>query len=386
VVVRQARLLRYQRKYVEDLEARRRGPSGFTSSRGRPMHHDREEPDLTKTGREASGGEQRSVSNGDAPRAEVLMAAASAGDVHGMDPHVPTHAEPHARLAPQREAPVAAKSHGSGIGVVLLAVLLSVPCGALGAWAYLTYGHSAEAAAKAAPVAEAPASPERVVPAVPPASAEDVKQVSKQMEALADRFDHLQERFAAIPRPEPPPDMTELKAQMENLQRDDATFCALPARIGALSDRLSELERSVAALRAASTPTDAQVKKTSAPTRAALTVPAAVTSNVSLVEDLALSDGISLFKRGRYADALALFGKLEEALPADARVWYFAALSNALATSDWRGETERLVRKGLEQERAGAIGTARINAAFTDLTAATGRDWLASQRKRLPNK
>ena len=69
-------------------------------------------------------------------------------------------------------------------------------------------------------------------------------------------------------------------------------------------------------------------------------------------------------------------------LPDDARVWYFTALANGLATKQWTGETEELVARGVEREKAGTPPAADIDAAFSDLTRANGKDWLAYYRRR----
>jgi hypothetical protein len=53
-----------------------------------------------------------------------------------------------------------------------------------------------------------------------------------------------------------------------------------------------------------------------------------------------------------------------------------------LATSQWRGEVEELVNKGVEREQAGTPGTAAIDAAFAGLSKTTGKDWLSFYRQR----
>jgi hypothetical protein len=93
--------------------------------------------------------------------------------------------------------------------------------------------------------------------------------------------------------------------------------------------------------------------------------------------------GIKLFKQNRYKEALGILNQLELTSPDDARVWYFAALSQGLATDQLTGLTERLVEKGIERERAGTPSTAVIESAISDLTIAQGRDWLAQYRRRI---
>jgi hypothetical protein len=97
------------------------------------------------------------------------------------------------------------------------------------------------------------------------------------------------------------------------------------------------------------------------------------------VDDGKLAQGIDLFKQGKYKDAYAYFEKLEQTNPDDARVWYYAALSSGLSTRDWKldeSEASRLVKKGVEREKAGTPPRAEIDAAFRDLIDKTGKGWL----------
>lgn len=132
------------------------------------------------------------------------------------------------------------------------------------------------------------------------------------------------------------------------------------ARIDAIEKRVGDLAGSLEAAKAE---------------LAARNTPAAVASNE-------LDQAIDLFKKGKFADAKDAFTKLETVTPDDARVWYFAALANGLATSNWKGESERLVTEGMAREKAGKPDKAKIDAAFSNLIAATGKDWLAYYRGR----
>ena len=98
--------------------------------------------------------------------------------------------------------------------------------------------------------------------------------------------------------------------------------------------------------------------------------------------DQAMTDAIALFKGRKYKDASVAFGKLAQSKANDARIFYFAALSNGFATNTWTGETLSLVNKGVEQEKAGSPPSAKIDEAFADLTKANGKDWLDSFRKK----
>ena len=45
------------------------------------------------------------------------------------------------------------------------------------------------------------------------------------------------------------------------------------------------------------------------------------------------------------------------------------------------GKTAELVQTGIEREKAGTPSSSEIDAAVRDLTAATGKDWLAAYRQ-----
>jgi hypothetical protein len=92
--------------------------------------------------------------------------------------------------------------------------------------------------------------------------------------------------------------------------------------------------------------------------------------------------GIELFGQKKYDNASETFDTLTRTEPHDARVWYFAALSRGFATGDWKGQTEKLVTEGVEREKAGTPEKSKIDSAFADLTAETGKDWLAFYRRR----
>jgi hypothetical protein len=97
---------------------------------------------------------------------------------------------------------------------------------------------------------------------------------------------------------------------------------------------------------------------------------------------LDLAPAVKLYREKRYAEAFGAFRTLAQIAPDDARPWYYAALARGLATGQWHGEAEEFVTKGVERERAGTPSTAVIDAAFADLTAVDGRDWLAYYRQR----
>jgi hypothetical protein len=96
-----------------------------------------------------------------------------------------------------------------------------------------------------------------------------------------------------------------------------------------------------------------------------------------------MSQAVDLFKKGKFLEAKDAFARLQAVVPDDPRVWYFSALSNGLATRDWKGETERLVNTGIAKEKAGMTDKAKIDAAFADLTDNTGKAWLSYYRNKV---
>ena len=97
--------------------------------------------------------------------------------------------------------------------------------------------------------------------------------------------------------------------------------------------------------------------------------------------DADYAKAVDLFKRGQYGPARDAFGKLQQATPNDARVWYYGAVINGVLTSNWEGETAQLVARGVEQEKAGRPDATKINAAFADLNPGI-KGWLDAYRAR----
>ena len=96
----------------------------------------------------------------------------------------------------------------------------------------------------------------------------------------------------------------------------------------------------------------------------------------------AVARGAALFEERRYAEARDVFLEQIKATPDDARLWYYAALANGSATRDWKGETERLVKRGMERERAGTPGRAEIDALLDEIPSAQAVQWLRAWRQR----
>ncbi len=113
--------------------------------------------------------------------------------------------------------------------------------------------------------------------------------------------------------------------------------------------------------------------------------PKAAPVRVATANDLA--PAVNLLRDRQFPGASAAFRTLTASHPDDARVWYYAALANGYATGQWRGETEDLVNKGVDRERAGTPSAAEVDAAFAEiLPPGPGRDWLSFYRQRAAAK
>src|SRR4051794_34822144 len=246
-------------------------------------------------------------------------------------------------------ARASSSSNSSSRGSLLTSAVLSLACGCLGAWAYETY------AAKPTAIESEPAAP----------SADGT---APTLEDLEYRMTRIQEQVAAIPKGPSLADLETLRGRVASFDAD----------LGALDRTLDGLRAEVASLRlpvgkaASSNPAVASAR------RAAHDV-----KEDRNAQDAAMGWGTELFSRGKYAEALKFFEKLQANHPDDARVWYYSALAQGFTTHNWLGQAERLAEKGIACERAGTPGTPRIDIAFTSLTVANGKDWLAAYRRRV---
>ena len=213
----------------------------------------------------------------------------------------------------------------------------------------------------------------------------DVKEVESQVDDLAKRVDQINERLNSIHNPSP--ELAAIQARIYELAtKADDEADSTSKGVKQLDDRVAGLDKSLKALRneVLMLQTTSNNRASHASSLGSETVWRSSTrprpEDVN-IEDGAFRQAVALCKQGKYRDALELFRRLEQTNPHDARVWYFAALSNGFATGKWDGKTAELVQKGIEREKAGSPGSAEIDAAFRDLTPATGKDWLAAYRK-----
>jgi TolA-binding protein len=313
------------------------------------------------------------------------------------EPAVPPPEPPPTTAEPAR--------HGGGLAAsLLLSALVGLVAGGVGAWAYQ---HVLDG--RITPRDR----PARGATADEPAGGGGImaRDLSDRVESLSSKVEALGEQVAALPAM---PDLKPIREKVDeidglSLRVNDLSkkFDALPKEIAenekeieSNSDRLDDLKTRVTGIRRSSrlapAGSDDGQAAPAADTEAAPggdepadasgtgTGTGPDSGRPRGVDDPHLASALSLFEDREYAAARDAFLRLTEEDPDDARAWYFAALANGFATGDWRGETERLVKRGVERERAGTPTRAEIDAAVADadLTAATGKDWLAAYRKR----
>jgi TolA-binding protein len=217
---------------------------------------------------------------------------------------------------------------------------------------------------------------------------EDSKSVSTEVDQLKSEITGLTKKVTAMAPPaDPAPQikavddkvaelfrtMAEIPGRLEALnQKVDAslkgdTFAPAP-RVDAIEKKVGELAQAVDSLKAG------------LPNRP--TTAATPSSADSGSENPAMTEAADLFKKGKYVEAKEAFNRLQTTSADDARVWYYSALANSLATGDWRGESVRLATTGVEKEKAGSPERSKIDAAFAGLSVNTGKDWLAFFRNK----
>lgn len=220
-------------------------------------------------------------------------------------------------------------------------------------------------------------------------------EMSAKFEGIDKRLEATEKRFDEMPRSA---ELTRLRRQVEESARSNEGVAELSKSVNGLDDRLNTIEKAQKELRIQIAEARADQSK---PDLSRTSLPALADSNTGpasgspeserrdtakpLLEDVQVDDvsverGAELFKQGKFADAYTVFKKLEQLKPDDARVWYFSALSHGLSGGGWKEDTRGLAMKGVEKEKAGNPATSVIDAAFKDLTSATGREWLAHYR------
>ena len=195
--------------------------------------------------------------------------------------------------------------------------------------------------------------------------------------------------------PEPPAELAELRAELGRLRATAGDLASLPGEVRQIDDRVKNVSATLKNVHEEMAALRARTEKPPAPVSAPVAHDADRAVTLAAAEDAStpadevrtqLQAGIKLFRRNRFTEALGVFNRLELTNPDDARVWYYAALSLGFATNQWTGGTLQLVEKGIERERAGTPSTSTIDAAFSDLAPALGREWLGEYRRRATRK
>jgi len=228
----------------------------------------------------------------------------------------------------------------------------------------------------------------------------NARELSERIDGVKVRLDRLQSRVDDPSRGKAPPEVETLQVRVADLTQATDNVASLPSKLDRLDHRVDDLASALRSVRkelrpagpsgldrtprpASSGDTSRTVADGPSPRTPATTPAPPADRRGAAGGEATLNRGAELFRRGRYQEAKDVFGRLELDTPDDARVWYYAALSDGFVTKDWTGGAARLVEKGMAREEAGTPGPAEIDAAFKDLTSANGKDWLATYRKRV---
>jgi TolA-binding protein len=281
--------------------------------------------------------------------------------------------------------PPSAPPRGSMLGTLLAGGVLAFLFGGLGSWVYLNYLQPRLGVLREQ-------SPQ---PAQSQVSTKDRASILAKLDDLTGKVDQMQSRVDQLPKPVTQSDLEPIKGQLATLQDLQSKVATIDKRVDALPAKIDENDRKITTMMAdidgvrkqvASLQTDLGTSLKAERANLKNDVALAPTSHESRPEPAAapapLEAGITLFKEKSYGRASEYFKELTKDKPEDARVWYFAALARGLSTRDWTGQTEQLVTQGVDREKAGKPARAQIDSAFADLTAETGKDWLAFYRQK----
>jgi TolA-binding protein len=223
----------------------------------------------------------------------------------------------------------------------------------------------------------------------------DAKASKSALDALSSRIGEVQSELGTLGRelarledrlnartnaPPAPPDLAPLRTRIDDLVEESQRLSPLPATFQSLRQRVDALDKGLNALRTEVAAVPKQLDASLNALKDAM-VSRSAPDQVSPA-DIARDLGAALFREGKYPAAREVFVTLVKNYPNDARLWYFAALANGLTSGDWTGESERMVRRGLECEQGGRPKRSDIDAQFSTLTREQGKDWLEEWRKR----
>jgi TolA-binding protein len=265
---------------------------------------------------------------------------------------------------------------------LLASVVLSLACGAAGAWAYENY------LAKKSPPPEERTASQPSQPAASPARPVADSASDSKIDEMVTRLDRLRKDVNELQKREDNPDLVALRNRVEKIETGLAASDPKD-KVEDLDKQVEGLDKSVESLREDVATLKDQVAASrgaagsSSTTRRVSARPAATDGDKDKGDgqaDQDLGRGATLFHEGKYDAALQAFQDLQQSRPDDARVWYYSALANGLANRKWDGDTLRWVRKGAQLEKDGKPSKDRIDAAFSDLPKTT-KEWLDYYRK-----
>ena len=274
----------------------------------------------------------------------------------------------------------------SGLGTVLASGALAFLLGGAGAWAYLNYldpivGKQRSEARQAKGQESQAGSP---APGTERAGGQSLRQARP---APGGRGSRRKDGGA-------PPDLEPLNKRISSLEDLPRKVEAMEARVGALPTKIDQEGRKITTLMAdvegvrtqltslrTEMPPKGVIEAAARSARPAAGAASEPPRQIAPPAGSSLQPGVDLFNQKKYNQAADFFLGLTRKNPDDARNWYYAALAKGLATRDWKGEVEKLVAEGAQREKAGTPERSEIDAAFSDLTSETGKDWLAFYRR-----
>lgn len=206
----------------------------------------------------------------------------------------------------------------------------------------------------------------------------DLKDVKSQVADLGNRLKALQGKVEALPKSEPAPDLKPIQGKLDELAKSVAAVVSLPEKLGKIDERVGAVDEAMKGVKDETAALAGQVKSLAAARAASAEPEPKPEPNEGAT---AMTQGRDLFRAGKYKEASEVFKTLEAGNPKDARVYYYAALARGASTSDWGGETVKLVTRGMELEKAGSPKASEIDTAFADMPAQL-KPWLDAYRKR----
>ena len=214
-----------------------------------------------------------------------------------------------------------------------------------------------------------------------------VGEIAGQLEKLGKQIESIaQSRPAAVELPGLKPIEVKLAGMVEEARKIPLLIDrvdGLSGRVSAADDTLKQLQAQLRETRLAIQPVASQAlastDRNSRPGGPAATVDTAARSTKAVID---LGPGVAAFNKGDYAAACRPFGALGQELSRRREGLVLHRAGQRSDDKQWTGETEELVDRGVEREKAGTPPAADIDAAFSDLTRTNGKDWLAFYRRR----